>query len=246
MDETIDHNDALLLRYLDGEMEQDEKLDLEKRLSADDRLRQRLLELRLAIEAVRQFGTIEKVKSIHSEMLNEIGKSPAAKSPVRKMVRYSMAVAASILVLFFAFRFFQSGAGADELYNKAYVEYSVSASRSQQQLNNIPAAYSRREYEKLLSLAPQNTEDSLLTGLALLQMDRMHVAAGWLEQVARTSSPYQQDAEFYLALARIKSGQYGEALKLVKKINNDPAHVYKDQFNAAYIRQLQKLKRASK
>src|SRR5947209_6444267 len=100
MDENL-YNDDLLIRYLDGELSATEKATLEARLRADKALQEELMNLRVAVQAVRHLGTTEKVQSIHAEMMKELkGNQKARVVPFTKTIRYTLAVAASIFILF--------------------------------------------------------------------------------------------------------------------------------------------------
>jgi anti-sigma factor RsiW len=71
MDESL-HNDEALLRYLDDEMEPEEKRQFEIILDKDELLRQRLAAFQLAIEGLKQAGTAQRVKDIHTNMMAEL------------------------------------------------------------------------------------------------------------------------------------------------------------------------------
>src|SRR5688572_16054760 len=93
------HNEDLLLRYLDGELTDAEKHELEERLRTEPALKEELERLQIATHAIRQYGVRQKVGSLHKEMMQELKVKPKVIY-LSKSVRVAMAVAASILVLF--------------------------------------------------------------------------------------------------------------------------------------------------
>ena len=72
MDETLHFDDEFLLRYLDGELSQQERNLLEERLSRNEALGERINSLNLARQAIQFYGTSHTVRSLHHEMMKEV------------------------------------------------------------------------------------------------------------------------------------------------------------------------------
>src|SRR5688572_18706599 len=127
MDEILHKDEENLLSYLDGEMSGQVRTDFERRLKEEPDLQERLRKLQLAISAVQQYGAGEKVKSVHAEMMPGLrGKSKGKVISMPRLVRYSVAAAASILVLFLAVKLLTANrVSADKLFNEAYVSYDA-------------------------------------------------------------------------------------------------------------------------
>src|SRR5438045_4334405 len=91
----------LLMRYLDGELDGQEKLDFEKALASNAALQQRLEDLQTARQALRIYGLKQQVRDIHQQMIDESrpGGNVRHMSSTRRIVRYSISIAASILLL---------------------------------------------------------------------------------------------------------------------------------------------------
>ena len=89
MDNSTQYDDELM-RYIDGEMTESEKIDFEKQLAADRSLKQAMDNLQLAKDAVRSYGLKEKVSGIHQEMMKELKTETPVKqiSNVRRIDRY--------------------------------------------------------------------------------------------------------------------------------------------------------------
>src|SRR5688500_1211558 len=106
MDDSLQADD-LLIRYLDGELTSEDKRALEQRLQTDEQLQDKLEKLRVAVQAIRQFGTRQQVGSIHAQMMESVKVQTQPKVvPFGKALRYTMAVAATDLFLFIGIRFF--------------------------------------------------------------------------------------------------------------------------------------------
>lgn len=246
MDKPLQFDDEFLIRYIDGELNAGEKQSLESALGSSQPLQKRLEDLKIAIYATRRLGDIEKVKNVHQQMVKEFNSS-GQQTPVRKMIRLSLAVAASILLVFFAWRYFQSATvDANRLFNQAYVEFDVNATRNQHHKTEIQKAYASKEFARASALTPASEMDSLLVALSFLHLNQTTNAITRLLYVQDGGGEYKPDAEFYLSLAYLKNKEYGKAYALVEAIQNNPGHLYKDQFSESFIKQLEKLNQQKK
>ena len=246
MDETL-HNDELILKYLDGEMEADEISAFESSMRFDELLAQKVESLKLTILAIRQAGTIEKVRSVHEEMMHELGGKKAKVISLRKITRWSMAVAASLLFIFLVVQGYNfSQLSTEKLYNQAYVDYATSTDRGRPDSNSLVARlYQSKNFNlvtkqaKNLDLLPQ---DSVLVGISFLRTDNFANAISWFNSIIKNQSKFKQDAEFYLSLSYLKNKDYDHALEWMEKIQSNSSHLYHDQFSNNYIQKVKLLK----
>jgi hypothetical protein len=240
------HNDDLLLKYLDGEMDAKEKMEFEEQLQNDAELKLRLQNLQLAVTSVQQFGTAQRVKAIHKEMMQELRpvQREAKVISMKKALQYTLTVAASILVIIVGINLFSSsGLTSEKLYNQAFVDYTVSGVRGNGTVNTIEKLYQDKDYKGLIKKsASQNLSqgDSLLVGLSYLKTDQLSEAIDWLKAISGQSR-VKVDADFYLALAYLKNKNYGEALTRMEQIHSNPNHVYHDRFSDEYINKVKEL-----
>jgi hypothetical protein len=246
MDETF-HTDELLIRYLDGELSAEEKTALEERLRTDKALQEQLTHLQVSVQAIRQLGTTEKVQAVHAEMMKELKAGNKGNVvPFTRLVRYTMAVAASILVLFAGVRLYLNAQlSPEKLYNETFVDFNVSAARgSNEGLSQIETHYQQKAYETVIGdvrSVRMDAKDSLLVGLAYLHQNHTTQAIGIFQTLASTANNFQQDAEFYLSLGYLKNKEYNKALPLMQKIHNNPSHLYHDQLTDDVVKKVEKL-----
>jgi hypothetical protein len=239
-------NDETLMKYLDGEMNQTEKDLFESQLQKDMSLKERLESLQLAIASVQQYCINEKVKSIHSEMMQEL--SPVHREakilPMKRIVRYGLAVAASIIVILVGVNLFTaSRPSSEKLFNEAFVDYDASGSRANEQQTDIARFYQNQKYNNVIDKAGSqkvSQKDSLLVALSYLKARQTSEAIEWFKSIS-IQNPVRQDAEFYLALAYLKNKNYSEAFKLMEQIHSNSNHVYHDQFSDDYISKVKNL-----
>ena len=243
MDENLPIDEDLLIRYLDGTITGSEQTALESRLRSDAVLLERLERLQAAKLAIQYAGTARQVRSLHKEMMKEI------KPPARKLVSmnrslyFIMGAAASIILVFFALRFFNApGTGADEIYQQAFVDYTVSADRGTSQSSAIVNLYKQNEFAGVIlsKTKAKDQHDSLLVGISALKIKAGKTAIVWLSNIG-PSSAYHHDAEYYLAMAYLKEHQYGEALKIMRNIQSNPSHLYHQQVTADLLKNLEAL-----
>jgi tetratricopeptide (TPR) repeat protein len=221
-------------------MNADEKAEFESQLKQNPHLQQQVNDFRVAIEGVRQAATKEKVSSLHREMMQELKKDKASAKVInmKKVVRYTMAVAASILLVLVGIQTFK-------YFNETFVEYSVSNERGTAgNTTTIEIDYKNRNYASVIKDAQSNSlspKDSFLTAVSFLQTGNTSSAIQWLNRI-NANSPYHQDAEFYLSLAYLKNKDYDKALDLMQQIHDDSNHPYHANISDDVIKKLKKLK----
>jgi tetratricopeptide (TPR) repeat protein len=245
MDESL-HNNETILDYIDGMMNPGEKAAFEKQLEQDPGLQEQVESLRVAIEAVKQSGTRERVGAIHQEMMQEwqSQKTPARVIGINRTMRYVIGVAAVLLLIIGiqTFRHYSNSPG--RLYNEAFVDYSLSAERGAGDgANQLENNYRNHDYNNVIKNAGQaslSPKDSFLTAMAFLHTGNTASAISWLELV-QANSPYAKDAQFYLSLAYLKNRNYQKAIDLMLLIRNDPNHPYHDNITETLLEKTRKL-----
>ncbi|WP_121355199.1 anti-sigma factor [Flavisolibacter nicotianae] len=242
------HNEDLLVRYIDGELSATEKAAVEVRLKNDAVFREQYQNLQVALQAIRQLGTRQQVETIHHEMMQELKgkKAPAKVVRLSRAVRYTMAVAASILVLFVGVRLYlATQQSPDRIYNETFVDFNVANARSSaNQLSQIETLYQNKDFRGVAATTRAvslSAKDSLLIGLSYLHTEDWQAAARWFHTVSVTENEYRQDAEFYLALAYLKTKEFAKAQTLFQRIYNNPAHIYHEQVSADLLADVKKL-----
>lgn len=242
------HNEDLLVRYIDGELSATEKAEVEVRLKNDADFREQYQNLRVALQAIQQWGTRQQVETIHLEMMQERkgNKAPAKVVGFSRVVRYAMAVAASILVLFVGMRLYLAAQQSpDRIYRETFVDFNVANARSSaSELSRIETRYQNRDFRGVAGSARTghlSAKDSLLIGLSYLHTEDWQAAARWFHAVSASENEYRQDAEFYLALAYLRTKEFAKAHTLFQRIYNNPAHLYHEQVSADLLADVKKL-----
>ncbi len=243
-----------LIRYLDGELTGTEKKNLEQQLASDRMLQNKLDSLKLTIQVIKLYGLKSKVSGIHQPMMEEM-QAPLRKiNPTRKIARYSMGVAASLILLvggYMAYKFFTLS--PDKIFASRYQSYELVTVRDGN-TNETPVekAYQEKNYKEVLRIHDAGEDHTpkgeFLCGAAALEVKDNNKAIKCFNEVldANKQSPkpvLNDEAEYYLSLGYIRNKDYDYALPLLTKIQDDPNHTYNKKITDKLIRQVKMLKR---
>ncbi|MFL5742362.1 MAG: anti-sigma factor family protein [Flavisolibacter sp.] len=248
MNEHLPYDENLLFQYLDGTMSEEESREFEKPLRNNPALRERIQQLRIVVESVRQYGTRQEVTNIHEEMMPSLleGILTVRMPTIRKIARYTMAAAACIILLILFIRIFSPAkTSASDLYNQAFVDYNASTIRGSHQSSALEEAYQKNNYTAVISQSTQSTlseKDSLLTGISYLKTSQADQAIHWLSLLSGHGN-FRQDAAFYLSMSYLKNKNYREAYSLMQQIHSNPSNVYHAQFTDEYLKKVQELEK---
>ena len=170
---------------------------------------------------------------------------------VRKIIRYSVPVAASVLLIFIiieSYKFYTLS--PEKLYEENYTPYELNATR---QGNNsataIEKAYKDKNYGeviKLNRLSVLSIQDIFLTGMSFLETKDYSRAVRSFQIVITdlkdTKTELKDVAEYYLALAYLRDRDYDQAIELMNAIHDKPTHLYTKKFSRKYINRVKRLK----
>lgn len=244
----------MLIRYLDNELTAEEKLLVEKELT-DPQVSEQLRKLQVAKQAFKQYARKLQVAGIHKEMMQHQRSESAKPAAKLRWLRTAMRVAAIVILLVVGAGIIQySLLDNQRLYNSQYEAFTLGTARSQVATSAIEEAYRQNDmpltverYKQAAAIAPT---DHFFAGQAFLALnDAPNAIAAFEKQLAVNSNvqfkPYQDDTEYYLALAYLHSGNVSKALPVFEKIHNQPSHTYHREVSGWYILKLQMLKRKS-
>jgi tetratricopeptide (TPR) repeat protein len=253
MDNSTPEMSEKLVQYLDGELSGVEKENLEQKLAADKVLQAELESLQSTREAVKLYGLRQRVAFVHGQMMDEMQPSVKTISPIRKNLRYSVAIAASLLLLiagYMAYNFFTLS--PDKVFASNYKSYELSIMRGNgtQELSLLEEPYIAKEYAKVVGIKFDRSftiKELFLRAMSYAELaDNTKAIDEYKKiiaqnEIAKTNS-FSQQTEYYLALSYIRNKDYGFALDILNKINDDPNHLYHEKVTRKLIRQVKRLK----
>jgi len=171
-------------------------------------------------------------------------------SKARRIVRYSVTVAASLLLIFVcieAYNFYSLSAG--KLFAEKYTGYYW-MSTGDTTGSEIEKAYKEEKYTKVITLNRNSVlsiKDVFLTGMSYLETNDLSKAISSYQVVIADvnddkNSGLKDAAEYYLALAYLKNNDYDQAIELMNAIHDNSSHLYTKKFSLKYIKRVKRLK----
>ena len=244
----------LLIQFLDGELPREQMDSLKKSLTENPALREELENLRLAKEAVKSYGLKNRVRLIHSEMMQEFKKTAVPKTSLVKMItRHGLRVAAVLIVLFGISTLYQYITSTPEkLFTENFKTFDLHTTRGN--FNTIlEDLYEKGDMQGLIQqfilMKTPEAKDYFLAGNAYLGIHEAALAVKTflkLGQLNKTNNThfYEEDLEYYLALGYLGSGKPAKALPILEKIHADQNHPYHEAVSAWLIRKVKRTVKA--
>ena len=251
MDNSTPGMDEKLVSLLDGDLSPEERMTVEQQLAGNALLQQQYDSLLATKAAIRHFGLQQQVGAIHSQMMAELNTPVRKISPVSKMIRYTSAVAAGILLLvagFFAYQYFSLT--PEKVFSANYQPYELNTSRGTTTNSSIEEAYRQKKYELVIQLrdaaAEPTIKNDFLAGAAALELNNLSLArqrfASVIEQNKTANTTVLNDeAEYYLALTQIRQKDFAAAVMLLEKIQQDSGHTYSAKVKNGLLNDVRKL-----
>jgi len=171
----------------------------------------------------------------------------------KRIVRYTVAVTASVLLIFVcieAYKFYRLSPG--RLFAENYTAYDLTITRVENDSteSKIEKAYREKNYGEVISINKNSVlsvKDIFLTGMSYLETNDLSKAISSYQvviaDVKDDKNPALKDAaEYYLALAYLKNNDYDQAIELMNTIHDDSSHFYTKKFSHKYIKRIKRLK----
>ena len=254
MDNSTHDMSEKLVQYLDGELAGADKESLEQLLASDKILKEELESLKATREAIKQFGLQQKVTGIHQQMMQEM-QAPVRKiNSSRRVFRYSMAVAASLILIiggYLAYNFYTLS--SNKIFSANYHSYELNTMRDgdSAQIAPMEKAYRDKKYKEVTIIAGQSVslsvKETFLAAMSYVEnKDNSRAIEQFKKLIAANEASrtmiMKDEAEYYLALTYIRNKDFDFALELLRKIKDDPRHTYYSKISGKLIRQVKMLK----
>ncbi|MCR8557792.1 tetratricopeptide repeat protein [Mucilaginibacter sp. BJC16-A38] len=226
-----------ITRYIDGELTGDELKDFELLVNSNPALQSELQNFELAKKAVRHYGLKQQVALEHAVMMRELrgGANTPGGSKIIPFLRYTMRIAAVLLVMIIAVSTYEFLSVSPKNILSASEPYALSIERGAEQTSAIEKAYAEKAYPNVIGIFEKETQpaakDEFLAGASFLALNQPAKAVRAFEPVvnASTTSPYKEDAEYYLGLSYLQNNEPAKAKTILEKIHGDKDHLYHDR-----------------
>ncbi|MDN3586255.1 hypothetical protein QWY86_06225 [Pedobacter aquatilis] len=237
-----EENSFLLIKYIDGELSESERLAFETELQNNPSLEEKLEEVKLAELALKHYGLKTDVALIHQEIMNE-QKMPAFKFSRNTLLPALLKIAASIgIVVFLGLLYKFISVSAESTYHQQYLAFTISTDRGSAATSAIENAYQKQDYNQLITLfkktGKHTSNERFIAGMAYLQLNMVKNAIDIFNDILKTEGEngnLHDDAEYYLGLAYIKNHNFAEALNLFERIHKDKSHIYNEKVSFAVL-----------
>lgn len=253
MDNFTNEMSEKLVQYMDGTLVGAEKELLEQQLATDSVLQGELKSLQATREAVRLYGLKQNVASIHTQMMKERQPKVNQLYSSRKVIRYAMAIAASILLVFAGYTVYNLiTITPEKVFASNFQSYELVTNRDGNTSESfILKNYRAKNFSAVTDLAFNNSfsaEEFFIRGLAFTEQNKNDSAITSFKKVLEVNNQsakpvYNDETEYYLALLFIRNKEYSNALKLLTKISEASDHLYHDKVTDKLIRDVKKLKK---
>lgn len=222
----------LITEYFNGTLSKEQQAAVAAKLAGDK-------EWQAVAEDVRQGGSNHKGGTVSHHWKQKRRRL----KKLRRIISFS-AVVLFLFLSWLAYLFFTLT--PDRIFNATYIEYRVPplSDSEMQRRNFIEEIYRTDNYSLVIRQAKRlksfSQKELLLVGLAYMKTGDYLSASNWLIQV---HSPYYKPAaQFYLALAYLKNGDFDRSIELMQRIMNSPMHPYNKAFTKKTVRQVQVVK----
>ena len=172
---------------------------------------------------------------------------------VRRIVRYSVTVAASVLLIvvcIVVYNFYQLS--SDRLFAENYIAYELTTTvgENDNTRSKIEKAYREKKYAEVIKLnatSVLSVKDIFLTAMSFLETNDPSRAISNFQVVIADvkddkNSSLKDTTEYYMALAYLKNNDYDQAIELMSTIHDNSSHLYAKKFSRKYINKIKRLK----
>ena len=172
---------------------------------------------------------------------------------IRKIVRYSVAIGASLLLIFVCILVVNVyRLSSDRLFAENYSAYELSSTGDENDsaASKIEKAYREKNYAEVIKINKNSVlslKDIFLTGMSYLETNDLSKAISSYQVVIadlkdNKTTLLKDTAEYYMALAYLKNNDYDQAIELMNTIRDKSSHQYKSKFSRKYINKIKRLK----
>jgi tetratricopeptide (TPR) repeat protein len=244
-------NTDMLIQYLDNELSQEDKINVENQLKHDTVMQQELENLSLAKSAIKTYGLKKHIGSIHAEMMSELvikNPLPTQQGVVRQMISISMKVAAAIFIVMLGVGVYQyTTATPGKLFASNYKPYTLSVNRGALEIGMMESAFQEKKYATVITqfeaLKEVGAKEIFLAGVAYMETNNYKNAIIAFNKVLsknalNKTTIFNDDAQYFLALSYLKNNDIKLATPVFEMINKNTNHLYNDKVSDAFIRSL--------
>lgn len=199
-----------------------------------------------AIQLIRQYNLLQQVQNVHMQFAKKTSaqEEPSAAKVITMSPRsFALRIAAGFLLILTGYTLFQySNSSSGKLYESMHNTYAVTETRSalSEPKSEIVDAYKKGDYKTVITLFDRFTNpgnrELFFAGNAHLEAGDLNKSIELFERILQQNKAtgellYQDEAEYYLAMAHLKNKDTEKALPLLEAIADEPAHTYHNKID---------------
>jgi tetratricopeptide (TPR) repeat protein len=224
-------------KYIDNQLSQAEVQLLEVQLGEDAEMQNLLDSMLISRKAIQFRAVTMKVKGLHEQYIKEVRSKKEDNIrvlPITRVYSWAMRIAATIFIGLVGYQYI--ALNSSRVYNEKFISYQLPTIRGKaEQKSELNALYSSGNYtavvEEFNTRLMRTPSDYFLTGVAQLQRKDYKSAIAIfnaLRQYNRqhTEAYFDQESDYYLALAYLGADRVDEAYSLFKHIHDTPHHLF--------------------
>jgi hypothetical protein len=204
------------------------------------------LQLHLAAKrAIRKYAVMHKnyasVGELHS--VQEL-MAPVRSISARKAIQWTMRIAASVALLIGLYvAQYVVFYTPEKMYKNNFSEYSLNNERgaSETAVNEMVEAFRKKDYSRVINLyslpGGKTNREKFLAGYSQLELNDAAAATLLFNDIISTNRQmgtgyFQDEAEYYLAMALLKQNKKEEAHELLDKIYANKEHTFNESVSS--------------
>jgi tetratricopeptide (TPR) repeat protein len=231
------NEELLLIDHLDKALSPEESTQVEARIRNDKSVAASWEYLKLAVEAVELAAIREQVTAVRfSEKIQATEGAKVSGGVVRNLYRTGLRIAAVLILLMGVSIFYKySTVSNSSVYHQYFTDYNLSTTRGENNHSAMEDAYRNQNWNGVIDAfnrEPEKTNKSyFLAGMADMKLKNFAAAVSHFENIlaanAKSGGSYFQDeAEYYLALAYLMNGETDKGVSLFHKIGSDSSQTF--------------------
>jgi hypothetical protein len=203
----------------------------------------------IAVHAIQQYNLMKQVQNVHSQFAQKhieqmnVENKPESKVITMKPRAFVMRIAAGLILLLTGYTtvlYFNST--GKNFYQSMHSTFTTYESRTilSEPRSELVEAFKKGAHPTVIALFQQiknpGNREMFFAGNAFLETGNPTKSIELFEQIIFRNNTtgellYQDEAEYYLAMAHLKNNETGKALPLLTKIAEEPTHTYHNKIN---------------
>ncbi len=230
--------DQILIELLDGEVAAAQVPEVMAAIHNDPAAHEQWEYLQLAKAAVRHGALANQVAAVKEQYYaGQAGNVTIAKKGiVRKLTFNAMKVAACLFIVLGGWGVLKyTLTSPKDIYNHNYSSYELNTSRGADAAGQLENSYRQKDWNAVVALFNRETNADnkavFLTAMAEMELKKYPDAIRHLNAIVNKNTTaaeagFEDEAQYYLALCYLATGQTSQASALFNEIKANPAHLY--------------------